>query len=168
MAAVAAAGTGLAILAVRGAPQIASASGTSGASTVLAALVFAAALCIAAAILTGASRADRWRLPRATVRPVAVVGALVILLAAAAFGPRLASRAWHSFKRTPTVQTGADPTARLSRLSSTRYPVWKSALKAFEAHPVGGTGAGTFEFTWNEHPSDGEFVRDTHNLWPRT
>lgn len=160
-----AAGTALAILAVRGAPQIAHGTGTQGAATVLAALVFAAALCIGVAVLTSVSRADRWRLPRRAVRPLAVGVALAVLLPAAAFGPQLASRAWHSFTSTPTSQASADTTARLSSLSSTRYPVWKVALKAFEAHQIGGTGAGTFVFSWNEHATDGEFVRDAHNLW---
>jgi hypothetical protein len=75
------------------------------------------------------------------------------------------ARAWHSFTRTPTVAATADPTARLSSLSSSRYPVWKSAIKAFKAHPAGGTGAGTFEFWWNEHGTTGESVQDTHNIW---
>jgi hypothetical protein len=53
----------------------------------------------------------------------------------------------------------------LSSLSSSRYPVWKSGIKAFKAHPAGGTGAGTFEFWWNQHGTTGEFVQDTHNIW---
>src|SRR5262249_53999147 len=46
-----------------------------------------------------------------------------------------------------------------------RYPLWKSAIAAFDAHPLGGTGAGTVEFWWNQHGTDREFVRDAHNLW---
>lgn len=162
---VAAAGTALAILAVRGAPQIANGTGTRGAATVLGALVFAAGLCVGAAVLSSARRVDRWRLPRRALRLLTAAVALAVLVPAAAFGPGLASRAWHSFTRAPTVQASADPTARLSSLAGTRYPLWKSSLKAFAAHPVGGTGAGTLEFWWNEHATNGEFVRDAHNVW---
>ena len=59
----------------------------------------------------------------------------------------------------------ADPTARLTSLSGTRYAVWKSALKAFAAHPAGGTGAGTFEFWWDQHATNDEFLRDAHSIW---
>jgi hypothetical protein len=43
--------------------------------------------------------------------------------------------------------------------------VWRSAIDAFEAHPFDGIGAGAWEFWWNRHATDSEFVRDTHNLW---
>ena len=33
------------------------------------------------------------------------------------------------------------------------------------AHPMTGTGAGTFAFWWNQHATDYEFLRDTHNIW---
>jgi hypothetical protein len=39
------------------------------------------------------------------------------------------------------------------------------AISSFDAHPLGGTGAGTFEFTWNQQGTEPEFVRDTHNIW---
>ncbi len=78
-AAVAAAGTALTILTIRAAPQIARASGTRGAGGVLAALLFACAVCAAVAVLTGALRADRLRVPRPVARQisVAVAGLLV-------------------------------------------------------------------------------------------
>jgi len=162
---VAAGGAALAILAIRGAPQIARATGTHGAATVLAALAFAAAACAAFAILTHATELDERRLPRGLVRVLATAGGLVVLLSAGVFGPHLARSAWHSFTRTPVVQSTVNPTVRLTSLSGTRYLVWKSALKAFEAHPVGGLGAGTFGFWWNQHATDAESVLDVHNIW---
>jgi O-Antigen ligase len=162
--AVAAAGTALAIVAVRGAPQIAHATGTRGAATVFGALLLAGAACAVTAALSHALGTERWRVPRTVFRPAAALCALALLAAGAAFGPRLVKRGWHSFTRT-TITASADPTARLGSLSSSRYPVWKVTLKAFEAHPLDGTGAGTFEFWWNQHAPNGEFVRDAHNLW---
>jgi tetratricopeptide (TPR) repeat protein len=72
---------------------------------------------------------------------------------------------WHSFKNPAVVTQTNDPTVRLLSLSGTRYLVWKSALKAFQAHPLDGTGAGTFEFWWNQHGTDPEFTIDAHSLW---
>jgi len=164
-AAFAAGGTALTIVAVRGAPQIAHATGTRGAGTVMLVLGFAAAGCAAVAVLTHTTRLSERRLPRSWVRVPAIVGGLAVLVVAVAFGPHLASRAWHSFTRAPPAQSAADPTARLASLSGTRYPVWKSALKAFDAHPVTGLGAGTFVFWWNQHGTTSESLRDVHNIW---
>jgi O-Antigen ligase len=156
----------LPIVAVRGAPPIAHASGTRGAGRVLVALLVACAACGAGALLTALVRLDRLRLPRRVARAVAAVFAVLALIVAGAFGVRLAARGWHSFTRGTVVQSSANPTARLSSgLAGSRYPLWKASLKAFAAHPFGGTGAGTIEFWWNQHGSDAEFVRDAHNLW---
>jgi tetratricopeptide (TPR) repeat protein len=116
-------------------------------------------------VLTSAAAIDRLRVPRRAGRGLAGVAALILIGAAVGFGPSLASKAWHSFTRTPLQQTSADPTARLTSLSGTRYPLWKVALKAFDAHPLDGIGAGTTEFWWNEHATDDEFVRDAHSIW---
>jgi tetratricopeptide (TPR) repeat protein len=80
-------------------------------------------------------------------------------------GPHLAKRAWHSFKNPNVITQTNDPSQRLLSLSGTRYQLWKSALKAFQAHPLDGTGAGTFEFWWNEHGTTPEFTIDAHSLW---
>ena len=164
-AAVAAAGSGLAVLAVRGAPQIARATGTHGVATVLGALIFAAAACLLTAVVTSRGSVERWRLSRRMARPLTTACALAVLLLGTVLGPKLVTNAWQSFTRAPSVQSSTDPTARLSNLSGTRYPLWKSALEAFQAHPVGGIGAGTIEFWWNQHATNSEFVRDAHNIW---
>jgi O-antigen ligase len=90
---------------------------------------------------------------------------MALLVPVAAFGPKLATRAWHSFTRPTPVTSTANPTARLTTLAGSRYQVWKTAVSAFDSHPVGGTGAGTFEFWWNQHATDAEFARDAHNIW---
>lgn len=163
--AAAAGGTGLAIAAVRGEPQIAHATGTHGAATVFAALLFAAALCAGIALVTQVLALDDLRIPRAWARPLAAVAGVAVLAAAAVAGPHLVSRAWDSFKRVPVVSGAGSTTARLDSLSGTRYPVWKVAIKAFDAHPVVGTGAGTFGFWWNEHATTPESLLDVHNIW---
>lgn len=164
-AVVAAAGTALVIVAIRGSSQVAHATGTRGAGAVLGALVFAAVLCVVVSVLTTAGRIDRRRVTRPLARGAAAVTVVALLIAGAVVGPRIASRAWRSFTRAPVAQSGADPASRLSNLSGTRYPTWRASVKAFDAHPAEGTGAGTFEFWWNQHGTDAEFVRDAHNIW---
>jgi cytochrome c-type biogenesis protein CcmH/NrfG len=161
-AVVAGAGTAVAILAVRGEPEIANATGTAGAATVLVALLGACAVCVVVALLT--RRVDRLRVPRRAFRPLAVAAVLLVGIPAVALGAHEASRAWHSFTRLPPSRS-ANPTARFTNLDNSRYPLWKSALHAWEAHPLDGTGAGTWQFWWNEHGTDGEFTTNTHSLW---
>ena len=164
-AALAAAGTGLAILAVRKAPAIAHGTGTKGAATVLVAILFAAAACASLAVFTRVTKLDRRRVPRPLVRPLALAAAILVLVPGVAFGPHLVAKAWHSFTRPAPPTAATNPTARLNTLSGTRYPLWKSAFADFKAHPIEGTGAGTFAFWWNEHGTTGEEVRDVHNIW---
>ena len=162
---VAAAGTGLAVLAVRGAPQIADATGNAGAGTVLGALVFAGALGVTAALLTSVRRTDDWRLPSQIGRPLAVAVAVAVILAAGVYGPHIASRAWHSFHNTGVTNAGASTTSRLTNLSGTRYNLWKVALKGFASHSSVGVGAGSYQFLWNRQQLDVESVRNAHSIW---
>ena len=164
-AGVAAAATALVISAVRSAPEIAHSGGTAGAGTVLLVLLLAAAICSAGALLTRAGRIDSARVPRPIARALATAGVVAIAVAGAAVGPHLAEKAWHSFTRVSTAQSSTSPTARLTNLSGTRYQLWKEMLKAFEAHPLDGLGAGTTQFWWDKHATNDEFVRDAHNLW---
>jgi hypothetical protein len=165
-AAAVACGAAVAILAVRDAPQIVHATGDRGSSTVGAVLVGAMLFAFSVAWMTRAIGADRRRVPRRTARGILVTCSVAALVLAVIVGPKLVRSGWHSFTRTPAVVQSADPATRLLSLSGTRYVVWKTALSAFDAHPLDGTGAGTFEFWWNTHSGgDVEFLRDAHNLW---
>jgi O-antigen ligase/polysaccharide polymerase Wzy-like membrane protein len=164
-AAVAAAGTGLVILAIRDAPQIAHATGTAGAGRVMGALAFAAALGAAVAALTAARRTDDRRLSPRIGRPLGAAAAVAVILAAGLYGPHLASRAWDSFRDTGVTNAAATTTSRLTSLSGTRYNLWSVALHGFTAHPTGGTGAGSYQFLWSRRQADTESVRNAHSLW---
>jgi tetratricopeptide (TPR) repeat protein len=94
---------------------------------------------------------------------VAALVLLVIVLVPTAGHAEL-SKGWHSFKKQPASETSTDPAARLSSLNGNRYYIWRSALRAFDHHPVKGTGSGTFEFWWSRH-GGGEFIRDAHSLY---
>jgi O-Antigen ligase len=162
---VAAAGTGLIILTIRAHGPIAHGTGTRGGGAVVGVLALACAGAALAALLTRTASVDAWRMPRGLARGLATVVALIVIVLATAVGPRLASRGWHSFTHTTPISSATNPTARLSSLAGSRYAIWKSAISAFDHHPGDGTGAGTFEFWWNQRATDLEFVRDAHNIW---
>jgi hypothetical protein len=160
---IAAGATAIPIFAVRAEPAIANATGTHGAASVFAALIFAGALCAGGAVATRAMRADRWAVPRAVLQPLTVTFVIALLVSGAVFGPHLIRRGWHSFTHPVTAQ--GSNTNRLLNLSGTRYLVWKSALNAFDQSPATGIGAGTFQFWWNRHGTTYEFAQDAHNIW---
>lgn len=154
----------LAIRAIRDAPQIAEATGGAGASAVAWTLVAGAVVSVLVGLATGKLGLDRVRLaPRAGrvafgVAGVAAVAALSV--AAVTVGPD----AWDQFKDTSNTQA-ADPAERLRSLNGSRYAVWSVTLKAARDDLATGTGAGTFEYTWNALATKDEFVRDAHSLY---
>ena len=168
-AAVAAAGTAVTILVVRAQPQIADATGTAGAGKVAGTLAAAMGACAVVTLVVGALQGDaRWRLP---VRPARVaVAALAVIFVVgglAVAGGRI-SQAWDEFRHQPLAATpAADPSQRLTTFAGGRYKVWTTAIDTFEASPLGGEGAGTFEFAWNRSGGR-EFARDGHSLYFET
>jgi hypothetical protein len=161
---IAGAGSIVLIEAIRGQPQIARGTGTAGATTVLLVLIAASAFAAVGGLATVALSVDRWRLPRSVAYALSAILAVAIIAVAAVTGPQLATKAWNEFRH-PQVVTAANPAARLTSLSGTRYQLWKSALAAFDRSPLQGTGAGTFEFWWNRHATETEFVQNAHSLW---
>ncbi len=159
------AGTTVAVLVISSEPDIANATGTRGATTVLAAVIGGGAIAFAGAWLTSLAGVDRWSLPRQASRAVGLVAVIAALAAGVVFLPHLATRAWRSFKSTAVVTQSNDPSQRLLNLSGDRYLVWKSAFQEFDHRPLTGGGAGTFQFWWNRHGTTPEYLRDTHNIW---
>jgi hypothetical protein len=160
----AAAGSAAVILAVRGEPAIARGTGGEGGATVAVVIVLVIAVCPLAALATWRARLADLRTPPQRTRAALVATAVTVLLAAVAVGPALAGRAWHSFER-PTPSLTGDPAKRFATLGGTRRALWEAAVRGFEAKPLGGTGAGTFEFVWNRDPNRAYFVRDAHSLY---
>ncbi len=161
-AAAAAAGTAAVIACIRGAPAVAHGTGSAGALGVGAAILAAAALCGAVALLTSLRQIDRVRIPLRRPWVLASACALTLALAATAVASGAASDAWRSFTR-PAPPHSSDPAGRLTSLAGPRRQLWGQALQAFASHPLDGTGAGTFQFWWDEH--DAGFTRSAHSLW---
>lgn len=151
------------VLAIRSRPEVADGIGTAGAGAVTVMLLSAICACVAGAVLAAGTPLDRIRTPPRATR--ALLGAALAALALAALirGPALTSAAWDSFRGAGTYDAG-EPAARLADLGGPRYPIWNVAFGAFSERPLGGIGAGTFEYRWTRaRPSD-LFVRDAHSI----
>jgi len=112
---------------------------------VLAAGAFVAAATVALARLErrrplGATARRRVERAAAAAALVAVVGGVVV-------GGVDAGRIWHSFTNPVSSQINSQSNRLLSASSSNRWRWWTEEWHAFTRHPLGGTGAGTFQLT---------------------
>jgi O-antigen ligase len=97
----------------------------------------------------------------AVLRRIALVGAVVAIVAAVAVG----GRAWHKFSSTD-LQFPQEPSKHFTDFSGAgRNDFWRVALDAFGEKPVLGHGAGTYEFSWEQHRSINRPVHDAHSLY---
>jgi hypothetical protein len=92
---------------------------------------------------------------------VAAVAVGIAALLAAGITP---SRVLHKFNEPVAGSTGQGPTHLVTLASTSRWNWWKEAWKAWEEHPVLGTGAGSFELTHRRLRTDGTFATEPHNL----
>jgi hypothetical protein len=130
---------------------------------------------VAAVVTAGFAVLSRRVAPGRGVRRAygaALVLALAVGVAAglAAYGgpSKAAHRALHSI-REASPGAGANQTNRLFSLSSNgRLDTWESALDDYQAHPVVGSGAGTFERWWLQNRRVPLKVRDAHSLYLET
>src|SRR5581483_4171352 len=108
--------------------------------------------------------------PRVARRATLAVGVVVVLAAIAFFAVEgapwsVAHRAWHSFASAPPAE-GSNLSGRLFHLSGNgRVATWHAAWREASAHPLAGTGAGTFEHVWNLTRSSALVVQNVHNLY---
>jgi hypothetical protein len=168
-AAAAGLGSAAAIFAVRAHPAIARAEGGVGQAEVLLALAAAAGVGAAVAWATWRLQLDtRWRLTPRTARRLVAAGAVAAIAIGALTLPPAVPRAVSAFKDRDAIVTTTDPSARLGTLSGQRFNAWSSAVASFQAEPLVGTGAGTFEFWWSREARDAEFVVDAHSLYLET
>jgi hypothetical protein len=79
----------------------------------------------------------------------------------------LATRSYHSFAKSST-DTGS-LNGRLFTLSNNnRIVLWHAAVADFRAHPIIGSGAGSFGRWWLAHRTSDYFVLDAHELYLQT
>jgi hypothetical protein len=117
------------------------------------------------------ARVQEIPLPR-RARPVLVAGALGLLLigALAAGAPHRISEARKTFSQGQYLAGTADLRDRLtSTVDNGRIDNWRVALDAFDAKPLHGTGAGTFQLTWElDRPAPPVQMVDGHSLYLET
>jgi O-antigen ligase len=138
------------------------------------ALVLAALVLGSAAIAVGIAVLERRFVPGRRVRRAAAGALVAVVLAAglgvvAAYGGplSLARKAVHSFESPPVH--GSQLSGRVFSLSSNgRIDLWRAAWRQFEAQPLLGGGAGTYEQYWRQHRSKPLDVRDAHSLYLET
>ena len=121
----------------------------------------AAAAAVAAALRRPAISRIESRVSGRTLGAVAVV----LLVAGALLVHPV--RRFESFKVPPPP---AAPSAQInshlfSSNGSGRWQFWAAAIHQFRAHPLNGTGAGTYEEWWLQHRTIAVYVRDAHSLW---
>jgi O-antigen ligase len=104
------------------------------------------------------------------------IGAAAIVVALAAVAFVLAPRMHRLTVPSAWVTRGARVAAVLAGIALCRALVgfgdraqyWRVARRAFEQHPLLGTGAGTFDEQWLRYRGIGVSVRDAHNLYLET
>jgi O-antigen ligase len=90
------------------------------------------------------------------------IATLVILIV---LGIAVGGKAWSKFS-SADIGVSAKPGEHLSQVSSGgRVQFWEVALKAFGEEPLLGKGAGTYQFSWNEHRPLNMPVKDAHSLY---
>jgi hypothetical protein len=93
-----------------------------------------------------------------------LVGTLAFLLAHYGGPQAIAHRTWDSFAASPKVSKNLN--SRLLMLSSNgRTVTWHNAWHDYRAHPLLGSGAGTYEIWYLRHRTGDLKVRDAHSLY---
>jgi O-antigen ligase len=95
------------------------------------------------------------------LRRLALAGAVVAIGATIA----VAGRAWDQFS-SPDLQFPAQPEKHFGQLSGAgRADFWRVSIDSFGEKPVLGSGAGTYEFAWEQRRSIDMPVHDAHSLY---
>ncbi len=129
----------------------------------------AAALVLLLGALERRERAARAVHAAAAATCLAIV-AVAVAAALAHYGnpASAARRAYDSFTA-PPPNTGVDLNKRLFTFSSNgRLDLWRAAWQGARAHPVLGSGAGSYEQSWLQHRKVPLKVRDAHSLYLET
>jgi hypothetical protein len=135
-------------------------------------LLFALGAAVTAFVLVEAER--RVAVPATARRAFAAVLAASVLAGVVVGVSRqgnpvtVVRTAWHSFTTKPEGST-ADLNARLFSLSNNgRLELWGVAMDTWRAHPLVGSGAGTFQREWLVHRPAGAQAVNAHNLYAET
>ena len=98
---------------------------------------------------------------------LAGMGALALVVALALGAPHAVAHEWNGFMGgAPTKLAKGDLRSRLTDPSNDgRTELWQVALNGFDAAPLKGSGAGTYQTLWNAHRSRPAYVINAHSLY---
>ncbi len=108
------------------------------------------------------------KIPVKTKRAMlAGIGALALVMALALGAPHAVAHEWNGFiGGAPTKLAKGDLRSRLTDPSNDgRTELWQVALNGFDAAPLKGDGAGTYQTLWNSHRSRPAYVINAHSLY---
>ena len=121
------------------------------------------------------ARADSSRLLPRRVRKaprwaqVGAPAAVAVIVLVAVGAPSWVSHQYDRFIGTDKGPQTAHVRERLTDPASNgRKVLWTVAFEQFQAHPVLGQGARTFQFYFNQHRTDTDTVTDAHSLYAQT
>jgi tetratricopeptide (TPR) repeat protein len=117
-----------------------------------------------------APQLERRRLERGFSVLVCAVALVAVIGAFAKFGSpvSIATNAWHSFKAPPSRVTTSLNTRLFSFSGSDRAELWRVAIHDVRAHPILGSGAGTYAEEWLANRRITTQVVNAHNLYLET
>ncbi len=156
----------IAVSVVSGLDQIAQGSGTEGGSTVVLVLIATGAVLAAVAWAAHRFSLDGVAMPLRAARITLAIGAVVVVIVGGVAVAQRGQETWDKFSKIENADSAADPTKRLATLSNgNRVAQWRVALDSWQDERGTGSGAGTFELTYNLRADDTQFVRDAHSAF---
>jgi hypothetical protein len=149
------------------------ASGASvsvGEGILVTALVLVSCAVAAAALAPLSALGSRLSVRRPSIERLLVFGGIAALVVVfVAIDP---VRRFDDFRRLPTGVYGNNAqyvqNHLLNASGNGRWQYWTAAVKEFEAHPVGGGGAGSYQAWWEKTRPYAAFVRNAHSLYLET
>ena len=98
-----------------------------------------------------------------TIAVLVAIGGLAggLLVVSSGHPGSFVSHQWHGFTREPSA---TDSASHFAEVGSGRYDIWRAALDAFKAHPVGGLGQDNFGDFYLTHRHTQEEPLWTHSL----
>ena len=106
-------------------------------------------------------RVERLSRDSRTLKGIAVVGAVCLLIATVAFG----GRAWDGFSNDEVQEPIAAEEELTSFSGAGRHDFWRVALDSFGESPLFGNGAASYEFSWEEQRSIETPIHNAHSLY---
>lgn len=107
------------------------------------------------------NRAERLSRDPRTLKGIAAVAGVAVVVAAIALG----GRAWEEFSQDEFQGQVAGEQQLSSFSGAGRHDLWRVAVDAFAEKPLFGNGAASYEFSWEEQRSIDTPVHNAHSLY---